>query len=110
MSLDPEKIFLELEKAGNSWSDLNAAADILERAEKSLLSGIMLDKMQDGTKTVSKAEAEALASPTYQEHITQSIEARRLANRAKVRFDALKMLAELRRSEESTRRAEINLR
>lgn len=110
MSLDPEKIFRELETAGYSWSDLNAAADILERAEKSLLSGIMLDKMQDGTKTVSKAEAEALASPAYQEHIARSIEARRLANRARVRYESLKTLSELRRTEAATLRTEMAMR
>ena len=103
--LNPERIFQALVEAGNDWADKNAAADLLEETKRTVMAGIM----QDGEGSIAAREAFALSSSTYGEHLEQMTEARRLANRAKVKYDSLKTLAELRRSEESTRRTEMRL-
>ena len=60
----------------------------------------------------SNAEREriALADTTYKHHLRTMVAARRESNRAKVRYDRVRVLAEMRRTQESTRRAEANIR
>ncbi len=103
---DPEAIYQKLNDAGEEWVDKDAAANLLEETKKTLLAELM-----NGFQG-SNAERErcALADTTYKHHLKTMVAARREANRAKVRYDSMKVLAELRRTQESTRRAEINLR
>ena len=107
-TLDPEKIFLKMMEAGNDWADKKSAADLLEESKKIVLAE--LQNQQSEAKSVAAAEALALCSPRYLEHIRAMCEARRVANRAHVLFENLQVLTELRRSQESTRRAEANIR
>lgn len=107
MSFDPEKFYHSVVEAGNDWSDKNAAADLLEESKKSVLAELM--NQFQATSNAAK-EMGALADPVYRLHITNMVTARRESNKARVKYDAMKMLAELRRSQESTRRAEMNLR
>ena len=107
-TLDPEKIYRHLLEAGNDWADKESAADLLEESKKIVLAE--LQNQQSEAKSVAAAEALALCSPRYLEHIKAMCEARRVANRAKVLYDSLKALMELRRSQESTRRAEAGIR
>lgn len=103
-SFQPERIYAALVEAGNLWSDANAAADLMEETKKAVLSEIKLnvDEKSDAAK-----ECAALASGRYREHVTAMVAARQQANRARVAYDAAKTLAELRRSEIATRRAEL---
>lgn len=105
MNLEPDKIYHALIESGDDWADKDAAANLLEETKKSVLAGIA----QDHPGSVAAAEQKALASQTYQEHVEAMVEARRQANKAKVRYMALQTLAELRRTQESTRRAEAKL-
>ena len=107
MSFDPDKFYNSVVEAGNSWADLNAAADLLEESKKSVLAELM---NQTQASSNAAKEMAALADPTYRLHVTNMVNARKESNRARVRYDGMKMLAELRRSQESTRRAEMNLR
>ena len=107
ISLPSDRIYHELVKAGNSWADCDAAANALEEARKSVLAQISLG--MEAT-SIAGQERAALASSAYTEHLDKMVEARKLANRARVRYDAIRTLAELRRSEESTRRAEASIR
>lgn len=61
-------------------------------------------------QTSAAKEQAALSDPVYRLHITNMVAARREANKAKMKYDATKVLSEMRRSQESTRRAEMNLR
>ena len=109
MTLDVEGIYRQLEKAGNDWADKKAAFDALERISKSVLSDVLVSFMDSG---LSRAEAEArsLSSGVYKEHLASVSRAHKAYLQAQVLWNNLQTLAELRRSEESTRRAEINLR
>lgn len=103
---DPERIFQQLIDAGEDWSDKDAAANLLEETKKTLLAELM--QGFDG----SNAERErcALADVTYKLHLKNMTAARKESNRARVRYDAMRVLAEMRRTQESTRRAEASIR
>lgn len=105
--MDVDAIYRKLEAAGEDYADKEAAASLLEETKKTLLSQL---------KTMSKAgsdaakETEAQASAGYQEHISNMVEARRLANRAKVKYDSMKVWVELRRTEAANERAAMMMR
>lgn len=103
---EPEKIYQRLLEAGDDWVDKNAAAEILEETKKTLLAELM------GGFQGSNAERErmALADTTYKLHLKNMVMARKESNRARVKYDSVRVLAELRRTQESTRRAEANIR
>ena len=103
---NPEAIYHKLNDTGEEWVDKNAAAEILEETKKSLLAELM--NGLEGPKT--EREAKALADPTYRLHLTNMVTARKEANRARVKYDSMRVLAEMRRTQESTRRAEANIR
>lgn len=106
--LNPEAIYTKLLAAGEDWADKKAAAELLEETKKSVLSQ---QKVKLGTdKSDAAAETLALCSQDYRVHVASMVEARRQADRAKVLYDSLNTLMELRRSEEATRRSEMNIR
>lgn len=103
---DPEAIYRRLEEAGNDWADKNAAAEILEETKKTLLAELM----QGFPGSNAERERCALADAVYKLHLKNMVMARKESNRARVRYDSVRVLAELRRTQESTRRAEANIR
>lgn len=105
--LNPDQMYHEIVKAGEDWADKEAAADLLEETKKSILAELVNDAPGS---TVSAKEQMALADPAYKLHLKTMVAARKEANRARVRYDAAKVLAELRRTQESTRRAEAQIR
>ena len=103
---DPEAIFKRLTDAGEEWADKDAAANILEETKKTFLAELMLGFQG----SIAERERCALADTTYKHHLKSMVAARKEANRAKVRYDSMRVLAEMRRTQESTRRAEANIR
>lgn len=104
--MDSEQIYNRLVKAGEEWADLDAAASLLEETKKS----VMAKLINEAEGSVNAREYKAMADPEYTKHVEGMVTARKQANKARVRYDSAKILAELRRSEESTRRAEMSLR
>lgn len=98
----PEAIYRSLLEAGEEWVDKEAAAEILEETKKTVLAEIM--RGFDGS--TAERERKALAEPAYKLHLVNMNNARKEANRARVKYDSAKVLAELRRTQESTRRVE----
>lgn len=107
MKLNSDRAYESLVETGEDWADKDAAATLLEETKKTFLAKL---KNEAKAKSDAAAETVALCDPAYVEHIETMVEARRVANRAKVKYDSAKTLAELRRSEESTRRAEMQIR
>jgi hypothetical protein len=105
-SIDPERAYDALVKAGEDWADADAAASLLEETRKS----VMAKLVNEAEGSISGREYKALADPEYRAHIAGMVTARKAANKARVRYDSAKVLAELRRSVESTRRAEMTFR
>lgn len=107
MAIDPNKTYEALVRAGDDWADAQAAADLLEETKKSVLAKL---KMDASANSDSGREMHALADPQYKAFVEGMVAARKAANKARVRYDSAKVLAELRRSQESTRRAEMQIR
>lgn len=104
---DPGKTYTSVVNAGDDWADKEAAADLLEETKKSVLADLMI---KASASTAAAKEMYALADPIYRTFIEGMVNARKAANKAKVRYDSARMLAEHRRSQEATERAKINLR
>lgn len=109
MSLDADQIYRKVEQSGLEWADKKAAFEVLDDMTSTVKADLTTDFY---TTCTSKAEAEqrALASKRYKDHIAELSAARRAWLFAEVKYKSSQLLAELRRSEESTRRAEIQLR
>ena len=105
-NLNPEKIYNSLIESGESWADLQAAAELLEESKKSVLAELA-NKCPENS--LGARESLALADPVYRLHLVNMVAARQAATRARVRYDALKVLADMRRTIESSRRAEMKL-
>lgn len=104
---DPDLIYTQLIHAGEEWADKDAAAQMLEENKKSILAHLMIEA--PGSTSAEK-ERLALADPSYKHHLKLMVTARKEATVAKVRYDAMRVLSEMRRTQESTRRAEIGIR
>ncbi len=103
MTIDPDATFLALEVASEKLVEARELADLTEELKKTILSQITLEYIRTGDSRVM-AETKALASEQYEEYVTGMVEARRRANRAQAKYANLKILAELRRSQEATER------
>ena len=83
-------------------------AEILEEAKKCILATITLFHVENGDAK-STAEVRAHASKEYQDHIKKMVEARRLANQAKIELESVKTHLNLVRTFESSRREELKM-
>jgi len=108
MDFDPQKIYDKVIEAGDMWADRKAAYEALDDNTKSVLADLT-SMFLANSKSKAEAEMYALASPEFKAHLHLLQQARRGWLLAQVRYDSLKMLAELRRTQESTRRAEMKL-
>lgn len=105
----PELIFKQVMEAGDEWADRKAAYEALDDNTKSVLADITSNFLDGSKITKSEAEMRALASGEYKQHLASVSAARKAWLKAQVKYDSLKMLADLRRSQESTRRQEMRL-
>lgn len=114
---DPQRLVELVARAGQDWADSDAAASVFEETRKSLFAEIALEYVQTGKPPsrpgespkpmpVNQAELHALSDPRYQTHLTSMVEARKVANRCRVRYDQGRMYLELLRSLQATRRQE----
>lgn len=110
MSLDVETIYRDISAAGDDWADKKAAYECLDDMTKTIYSDILSDFLPPTCPTKAEAETRAYASAKYKEHLAAKSAARRAWLMAEVKWKNLNLLAELRRSQESTRRAEMGMR
>lgn len=96
-------------EVGETWADLDASASLFEELRKSVLGKLVLEFTASGMPA-GKAEHAAYDAPEYRQHVTQMVEARRKATRARVRWDTGRVHVDLMRSAESTKRAEMGMR
>ena len=104
--LDADKIYSEIVRTAKDW----AVADEKWRSLKET-DGIVLAEIANHMEGSSHAERKfkALASPEYKLHKVNLVAAKTEANIKLAMYKAVQNLSELRRSEESTRRAEMKL-
>lgn len=109
MNFDPHNLAQQFLQHGSAWADKNAAAEMLEETRRTLRSQIALKFLPDAG-SVSKAEMMAEATTEYAQHVKDMVMARKAANTSRVQYDATRAFIDLIRSQESTKRAEMNLR
>lgn len=102
MNLDPTDIYERLVKGGEEWADAQAAAELLEESKKTLVSQLGADS---GLSSATAREAYAYAHDDYIDHVQRMVEARKHANKCKVRYDSAKIWAELLRTKNANERA-----
>lgn len=117
---DPHKMVELVSRLGLEWADADAAASSLEEAQKSLRAKFALDYQEHGDTSgkpgekprpmsMAQAELRALSDPRYEAHVDMMVDARRCAQRLRVRYDMGKMYLELQRTLQATLRAEMRM-
>ena len=107
--IDADKMYRKLLEVGEAWADMKAAYQELDNASASVLADLTQSYRSSGDATRAEAETLAKRSQQYRDHLASVALAHKAFLRAQVRYESLKTLIELRRSEESTRRAEMQL-
>lgn len=98
--INPHEIYDKLVIAGDDWADKNAAAEIIEETKK-----IELARLMNGLEGSHAAkEQQALCNPLYRAFLARMVDARKEANKAKVKYESAKMFAELLRTKAATER------
>jgi len=101
---EPEKIYHALMEAGNDYADKRAAYCVLDDMTKSVLADAYTE-FKEGSAAEKKEKA--LASDTYLNHLQSLNVARRAFLLAQVKYDSTKALADAKRTQQSTMRAEM---
>ena len=104
---DPNRIYIKLTTAGDEYADKEAAASLLEETKGTFLAQLMVKL--DSSMSVAARETEAKADRAYEEHLRFMVEARKEANKAKVKYEAIKTWIDLQRTLEANKRAELKL-
>ena len=92
--------------AGETWADLENAAQLLEDCK-----GVVMAQRQTayGDIPVNRAEQAVKASPDWEEYVRSCVEARHQANLAKIRLEAIKMEFTEWNSQQANERAEFKM-
>lgn len=100
---NPNEIYQALVTAGTDWADKKAAYELLNDMTKTVLA-----KCKNESSGTSDAErtTDAYANLKYIQHINETSVARREYLLAQVKYQSMQALADARRTEASTRRAE----
>lgn len=94
----------EYRLAGRDWADKEAAATILEDTKSAVMAKMQLEH---GDIPVNRAEQKVKSSLEWEEHIKTIVEARRVANIARVDLEALRMEFSVWNNREANARAEL---
>lgn len=92
--------------AGEEWAELEAAAQLLEDSKSAILAQ---RQAALGDIPVNRAEQIVKASIEWQEHINSIVNARKLANIAKVNLEVARMRFQEQMSKEANARTEARL-
>lgn len=106
MNFDPARIYHMLMDSGQAWADAHYEAELLSETRKSLLATIKMEHLNGSNMSQVQAETLALADARYRAHIDGMVAAQHKANMARVEYDSAKVLADLRRTEQSNLRIE----
>ena len=102
--INAQKIYERLVNEGDDWADKHAAAELLEGTLKQVFSQCVLNHRKSGAP-VNECEHNANNDPDYLQARESAVEARREANRAKVRYNAANAWFEAQRTAEASHRA-----
>lgn len=101
-----EKTVIEYQQAGKAWVDSKLICDQLEEDQKSFLASL-INELDDDKASETKLERKARGSKQYRDYVANMCLARAEMLRKKVRFDAVGMLFDARRSEKAFEREAV---
>lgn len=101
--IDPDRAFMALEKAAEEWVEAQYQADALERHGEILLAQLMIEAKEEGIPATLCKEA-ARTRKEWNIHVQGLLEAQKIKNRTRLRYENERTLAEMRRSYEATAR------
>lgn len=104
---NPNEIFTQLCEAGDTWAEAQALSDQMENMKKVHLA-IIAEELIKGGKSKTAAFDLAPADPRYITHIDGVRAAKENAIKASTRYNNLRALADARRTQESSVRAQTN--
>lgn len=107
--IDAEAISVELERIESAWVQLDSQARELEELQKPALMNLAMG-VRLRCRSFTEAEATAMASEEYRNHLVGMVEARRKANLAKASLNRYRVWIELLRTNAATDRALMGLR
>lgn len=106
MTVHNQPISEQFRIVAKQWVDADNAARMLEETKTAVLS----QKMKAlGDLPAAHAERDVKASPDWQEHIKEMVEARSRANKLKVQMEYIRMRFQEQSSFDANRRAEMRL-
>lgn len=108
-ALNPNAVFAKLCEIGEAYADADSAASMLEEVRKSVLARVALDHLEIHGGSYARAQDVALASEEYRRHVEAMVTARKVATRARVRWESAKVWADHARSQNANRRAELTM-
>lgn len=100
--INPDAIYEKLVTLGEDFSDKDAAANLLDETKKVLLAQLMV---KSSATSAAAKEMEALADPSYTVHIGRMVEAKKEAQRAKVRWISAQAWCDASRTQAASERA-----
>jgi len=90
-------------ETGNDWADKQSAYDVYDKTEKTVLAE--LGSKYEGSEAAK--ERQARQDPQYKLFVQEMVSAKKEANKAKVKYEAIKSLGSYRQTQESLKKAEI---
>ena len=106
MNFDPDKVAQTLRERGDTWAETDSAYRALDDATKSILSKIAGES--EGSEAAK--ERSARASDAYLDHLQAVSNARKAAAQARVAYDVYRVWIDMKRSELSYTKAEMQIR
>jgi hypothetical protein len=106
MNLDANELYQKLIDAGNDWAEKQAAYNVLDDTRQAVLAKLTL---ASDAPSVAAREIEAKSSAAYEEHVKTTQEAFAAALKAKVKYNAIQVWIDLRRTEAANERAAMKL-
>ena len=92
--------------AGEEWADLEAAASLLEDSKSAVMAQWQTEL---GDIPVNRAEQMVKSSARWRDYISDTIEARKRANKAKIYLESVKMRAMELHASEANQRTELKI-
>jgi putative sterol carrier protein len=93
-------------EAGEDWADKEAAAQLLEDSKSAVMAQWQTEL---GDLPVNRAEQTVKASNRWRDYITDTVNARKAANLAKIRLEAIRMKAMEYHGKEANQRTEMRI-
>lgn len=104
---NPDAIYSQLCDAGDAWAETQAESEQMENMKKVHLA-VIAEELINAGKSKTAAFDLAPADPRYITHINGLREAKENAIKASTRYYNLRALADARRTQESSVRAQTN--